>query len=214
MIATWRSVNESDSWSTNLLQGLMNLRATTLISGLLLLLAFSGPPLRAGESQPTEYQVKAAFVFNFAKFVEWPSTGFPSADTPISIGVVCESGSAFETDLKSTTANKTINGRRLIINRVTSTQEMKACHILFVCRSEKSEKQEKRRLEELFQSLRGGNVLTIGESDAFIPAGGIINFVTEDRKIRFEIKDAAARQAGLKISSKLLTLARKREGGT
>lgn len=192
----------------------MNLRAIRVILCLLLFLAVGGPCSRAGDSQPTEYQVKAAFVFNFAKFVEWPSADFPSADTPIRIGVVCESGSVFETDLKSTTANKTINGRRLVVNRVTTPQEMKGCHILFVCRSEKSEKQEKRRLEELFQSLRGGSVLTIGESDAFIPAGGIINFVTEDRKIRFEIKDAAARQAGLKISSKLLTLARKREGET
>jgi hypothetical protein len=192
----------------------MNLRVITLFLSLLLFLALDGAPLCAGDSHPTEYQVKAAFVFNFAKFVEWPSENFPSAETPIAIGVVCESGSSFETDLKNTIANKTINGRRLVINRVSSPQEMKSCHILFVCRSEKSEKQEKRRLEELFQSIQGGKVLTIGESDSFIPAGGIINFVTEDRKIRFEIKDAAARQAGIKISSKLLTLARTREGGS
>jgi hypothetical protein len=192
----------------------MNLRAITLSLSLLFFLPVGGLCSRAGDSQPTEYQVKAAFVFNFAKFVEWPSADFPSTDTPIRIGVVCESGSSFEADLKITTADKTINGRRLVINRVTSPQEMKACHIIFVCRLEKSEKQEKRRLEALFQSLQGSSVLTVGESDAFIPAGGIINFVTEDRKIRFEIKDAAARQAGLKISSKLLTLARKRDGGT
>ena len=151
------------------------------------------------ESQPTEYQLKAAFLFNFAKYVEWPAAAFPDKTSPLIIGVLGKS--PFDGDLEQTIGNKTINDRSLQIKEFHSVAEATNCHILFICTS------EKKRLPEIFGGLRNAHVLTVGETDRFTQTGGMINFVPEGNKIRFEINDYAAKKAGLKISSKLLNLA-------
>jgi hypothetical protein len=174
-----------------------------LVSGFLIALAIGSVVVRSQETPPSEYQVKAAFLYNFVKFVEWPSEAFASETAPIVIGVLGDS--PFGTDLEKMIKGKTINGRELAV-RPVSMPELKLCQIVFICRS------EKKRINEVFRALQGSSTLTVGELDRFTESGGMINFVMEGNKVRFEIKGDAAKQAGLKISSKLLSLALKKEG--
>jgi len=153
----------------------------------------------AQEAQPSEYQVKAAFLFNFAKFVEWPPESFAKETSPLVIGILGDN--PFGGDLERTVQNKTINNRPLVIEQLHSSAEATNCQVLFISTS------EKKRLPEIFNGLRGASVLTVSETDGFTEAGGMINFVWEGKKIRFEINNDAARKAKLKINSKLLSLA-------
>jgi len=180
----------------------MRVRATpTPCLSLILLLAVGG--VRAQESQPSEYQIKAAFLFNFAKFVEWPPAAFAEASSPFVIGILGEN--PFGGDLEQTIRGKTVSDRRFAIKEVGSLAQMRNCHILFISAS------EQKRLPEIFEALRGATVLTVGEMDRFTETGGMINFVREAQgsRIRFQINDETARKAGLKISSKLLSLAQR-----
>jgi hypothetical protein len=154
---------------------------------------------RAQDSQPSEYQLKAAFLFNFAKFVEWPPAAFAAGTSPIVIGVLGEN--PFGNDLEATIRNKQINNRSLVVQEFKSPAEATNCHILFISASEKT------RLPEILSGLSGTNVLTVSELEGFTTAGGMINFVHENNKIRFQINDAAAKNANLRVSSKLLSLA-------
>jgi len=173
-----------------------------LVSACLIALAIGSGAVLSQETSPTEYQVKAAFLYNFAKFVEWPPEAFASETAPIVIGVLGDS--PFGTDLEKMIKGKTINGRELRV-RLVSMVELKQCQMVFICRS------EKKRVNEAFSALKGKSTLTISEMERFTESGGMINFVMEGNKVRFEIKGDTARQAGLKISSKLLSLALKKE---
>src|SRR5664280_796736 len=179
-------------------QPFMHLRATPILGlSLAWLLTVGGG--RAQETPPTEYKLKAAFLFNFAKYVEWPPAAFAEATSPMVIGILGEN--PFRDDLEPTIRDKTINNRPLVIKEFRSPAEATNCHILFISTS------EKQRLPEILKSLHGTSVLTVGETDRFTETGGMINFVAEGNKIRFQINDAVAKGAGLKISSKLLSLA-------
>jgi hypothetical protein len=171
--------------------------SSVLRLSLALLFAVGGG--RAQEVQPSEYQLKAAFLFNFAKFVEWPEGAFSEPKAPLVIGVLGEN--PFGEHLERTVRGKTINGRPLTVRELHSPTEARDCHILFISNDEKP------RLQKVFESLRGASVLTVGETEHFIDAGGMINFVLESGKIRFQVNDVAAKSARLKISSKLLSLA-------
>jgi hypothetical protein len=151
------------------------------------------------QEQPGEYQIKAAFLFNFAKFVDWPPAAFPATNSPIIIGVIGKN--VFGKDLENTIRDKTVNNRRFHFVTVASLTEETNCHILFISPSEKD------NLKKILDGLHNASVLTVSETDQFIEAGGMVNFVIEDNKIRFQISDGAAKKAGLKISSKLLSLA-------
>jgi len=146
-----------------------------------------------------EYQVKAAFLFNFARFVVWPNRKFTEPDSPLIIGVM--GNDPFGGMLEEAAQDKRIDDRSVTIRHVESMEELRKCHILFVCRSEID------RLGPILSEVRGENVLTVGESDNFISRGGIINFVMIGNTVRFEINGGAAKRAGLKISSKLQQLA-------
>ena len=146
-----------------------------------------------------EYQVKAAFLFNFAKFVEWPPRKFTEPDSPLIIGII--GANPFGGLLDEQVQDQRINDRTVIVRHIESIEELRKCHIIFVCRSETS------RLEPILGEVRGDNVLTVGESDNFLGRGGMINFVMVDGAVRFQINNGAARHAGLKISSKLQPLA-------
>jgi hypothetical protein len=166
---------------------------------LLLFCLFFGLSFRTfGQSQPTEYQIKAAFLFNFAKFVEWPPTVFPQANSPIVIGVLGKN--VFGTDLKNTIRNRTVNNRPIQLEEYTSVAQATNCQILFISPSEKD------NLANILGGLHS-SILTVSETDEFIKAGGMINFIIQGDNVRFQISDDAAKKAGLKISSKLLTLA-------
>jgi len=153
----------------------------------------------SARGQPTEYQIKAAFLFNFAKFVEWPPAAFPDANSPIVIGVLGKN--VFGTDLETTIRNKTVNNRPFRFETLDSVAQATNCHILFVSPSEKD------NFPAIIAALHNASILTVSETDPFIKAGGMINFTIQDNKVRFQIDDEAAKKAGLKISSKLLTLA-------
>ena len=155
-------------------------------------------------SQPTEYQIKAAFLFNFAKFVEWPPKAIAGGSTPLVIGILGEN--PFHDDLARIIGNKTVDEHPLVIREYRSVSETTNCHMLFISNSEKA------RLPEILAHLKGSSVLSVGEMDQFTESGGAINFVMVGAKIRFQINNEAATSAGLKVSSKLLALALRPEG--
>jgi hypothetical protein len=166
--------------------------------GLALLCLFIGLSFNGLAQQPTEYQIKAAFLFNFAKFVEWPSDAFSDTNAPIVIGVLGKN--VFGSDLENTIRDKKVNNRIFKFKNFTAASEATNCHILFISSSEK----------ENFAKIVTGlhrNILTVSETEGFIQAGGMVNFLIQDSKIRFQISDDAAKKAGLKVSSKLLSLA-------
>lgn len=181
---------------------LMSLPAR-VIGWLLLAVLAIAPPLPAIAAEPvafTEHQIKAAFLFNFTQFVEWPSNTFTNAEAPLVIGILGDDplGPALEQAVEGETVNK----RPIAIRRSRHLSELKGnCHVLFICRSEKA------RLPQLLAELRGQPVLTVAEINQFALQGGIIGFVIRDNKVRFEINLATAERAGLKVSSKLSKLA-------
>jgi len=149
---------------------------------------------------PTEYQVKAAFLYNFAKFIEWPTSGFPDASAPLRICVLGQD--PFGQELHAITNEKTVNGRKFQVDQVVDLQLARTCHILFIASSEKA------RVKRILGSLRGTDVLTVGDTQGFAEQGGMINLVLENNRVLFEVNRKAAEQAGLKISSKLLSVAK------
>jgi hypothetical protein len=155
---------------------------------------------RARAQAPSEYQVKAAFLYNFAKFVEWPPDLFNNPRGPL---VLCVAGKdPFGDFLEGIVQGKTANGHPLTIRRLQREGEARSCQILFISSSERN------RVRPVLQSLNGASVLTVGETDGFAQQGGVINFTLEDNHVHFEINVDAAERAGLKISSKLLSLAK------
>ena len=180
------------------IQPFMPLRATRMLClSLVWLLAVSSG--RAQESAPTEYQLKAAFLLNFAKFVEWPPAAFAQPTSPIVLGILGEN--PFGDALERTIQDKTINNRPLVIKPFRSAADATNCHLLFISASEKA------RLPEILAGLGKACALTVSETDRFTESGGMINFIRQGNKIRFQINEVAAKGAGLKISSKLLSLA-------
>lgn len=159
---------------------------------------------RAPAQTANEYQVKAAFLYNFAKFIEWPAEVFSNGQ--LVVGLVGDD--PFGGMIDQTISGKNINGRHLTIRRLKWGQNLRECHILFIAAS------ERKRLPQILESLRGASILTVSELDKFCLQGGLISFVLEENKVRFEINLDVAEQAGLKISSKLLALAKSVRGGT
>ena len=168
---------------------------------MIILAAALGGPLR-GQETSVEYRIKAAYLFNFAKFVEWPTTAFAQTNSPIIVGVLGKD--VFNGELERSVANKTINGQDLVVRQFEGGDEFKGCHILFISPS------EKRRLPKILQHLKGTSILTVSDIEQFSEAGvgGMITFVRQQNTIKFEINLDVAERAGLKLSSKLLQVAR------
>lgn len=148
----------------------------------------------------TEYQVKAAYLFNFTRFVEWPDSCFSDSTSPIVIGIMGED--PFREDLDNTVRNKLVQKRPLEIKRVRWGPEIKSCHILFICES------EEKRFKLILNQIKNFPILTVGDVPGFLEKGGIINFYIEESRVRFEIDIKASETAKLPISSLLLKLAR------
>jgi hypothetical protein len=143
-----------------------------------------------------EYQVKAVFLFNFAQFVEWPPSAFPDSAAPLVICVLGED--PFGPYLDETVRGERVQGHPLAVQRTRHVEEIRNCHILFVGR------QEQERLEEILDTLKGRPALTVSDAEGFARRGGIIRFVTDRNRIRLRINLEAARDANLRLSSKLL----------
>jgi hypothetical protein len=170
-----------------------------LAFALLLLLLAASVPAGAEARSNLEYQVKAAFLFNFAKFVEWPADAFDGPQDPVAICVLGKD--PFGESLDSVVRGETVNGRRLVVRRPRNPVETRDCQIVFLARSERAYQDE-------VLSFVEGAILTVGEDDGFLTEGGIISFVLEQNRVRFEVNLAAAEAHRLKLSSKLLRLAR------
>lgn len=146
-----------------------------------------------------EYKVKAVFLFHFAQFVDWPADNFPGERAPLVIGVLGED--PFGVYLDQVVAGEVINDRPLEVRRFSRPEDVTNCHILFV----NGEGQV--QLRSLLKVIENRAVLTVGDSPAFIRAGGMIRFFSQNSKVRLQINPEAARASGLTISSKLLRLA-------
>jgi hypothetical protein len=152
-------------------------------------------------SGSSEYLIKAGFIYNFAKLTEWPAPSFPQPNSPIVIGILGEKD-PFQGTLDDVLRGKQVNGRAFVVKHMKGKEDVKGCNMLFVSSSEKE------HLDELFRFIQGLPILTIGDTPGFAQRGGIINFVLEDNRVRFDIDVEAAKQANITISSRLLTLAR------
>jgi hypothetical protein len=166
-----------------------------------LLAGLSPAPLSAQAQSPAslEYQVKAAYLLNFTKFVEWPATAFSAPDTPITICVLGED--PFGPALDRIVEGESVNGRAVRARRSVPEANPQGCHVVFISRSERT------AIAQIVSDLRGSRVLTVSEVPGFAGAGGMIDFIIEEGKVRFYINAAAAQAAGLTLSSRLLRVA-------
>ena len=153
-------------------------------------------PAAQSEQKPAEYQVKAAFLYNFTKFVEWPKE---TQDKYRYLYILGDNPFGNELD---NIHGKTVGGKQLITEHINSLNGLKECSILFVSSS------EEKYLQKIIETAVGLSILTIGDTNGYAEQGVIINLYTEHNKIRFEINTDAAKRAGLKLSSKILHLAR------
>ena len=160
----------------------------------------SGASVFAQSWEASEYQIKAAFLYNFAKFVEWPPENNVGAGDPMTICIVGED--PFGNILDEFTKGRTIKDRRVLITRLKPGQDLKGCQIAFISSVARNQ------LKSIFQNAVRAHVLTVGESEGFSARGGVIGFIREENKVHFEINLDAAQRANLKISSKLLSLAK------
>lgn len=155
--------------------------------------------LLAGTGTTREYTVKGAFIYNFALFVDWPPNAFASDSAPFVIGVLGKNpfGQALEK-----MEGQSIKGRKVVVRTLSNAEEGADCQLVFISASERG------RLHQILALLRKSHVLTVSDLDGFTDAGGMVNFVTIEDKVRFEINLKEARSAKLRISSQLLKLAR------
>jgi YfiR/HmsC-like len=183
-------------------RGFLLCPATTCV---LLIVALTLAPgcstaLFAQSEEPTEYQVKAAFLLNFAKFVEWLPDAFPSKKAPLTLCVFRHN--PFGSALDDIVRGKTINDREVVARRTHELSDLKSCQLVFVS------DQEGTHLPEILTTLNGSSVLVIGESDGFVERGGCVQFILVNNRVRFAINVDALQRARLTVSSKLLMLAK------
>ncbi|HKV09556.1 MAG TPA: YfiR family protein [Thermoanaerobaculia bacterium] len=175
-----------------------------VLAALVLLLLIS-PAVEAQDASSLEYGVKAAFLYNFTKFVEWPK---PAFDERGSLRLCVLGQDPFGKSLSSVVEGEEVQGRPITLLRIDSLDDPRLCHLLFLGRTETS------RFPAVLAAVRGAPVLTVGEAPGLLEKGVGINFVLVDGKVRFEINQAAVEAHGLKMSSKLLRLATRVERGT
>ena len=158
---------------------------------------FRVPSTWADETVSSEYLVKAAFLYNFAKFVDWPEGSFHHDDSPLTILVYGENpfGEAF-----GSLKGKTVKGRKLIIKHYSGLIDLERCHIMFISSS------EEKYVPSIIKKIKGKNILSVADMDGFAQRGGMINLIKTADRLRIEINAGAAELAGMSISSKLLNL--------
>ncbi|HEV8607607.1 MAG TPA: YfiR family protein [Tepidisphaeraceae bacterium] len=161
-------------------------------------LCFLLVPPRAWAEEAGEYQIKAAFIYNFVQFTDWPASAFSSQDEPILLAVV--GPDPFHGGLERAVKDKLIGGRSVAVRHFANPDSVDKCHVIFIPAAENGGRAALNR-------LAGKSVLTIGDGEDFTRAGGVIRFYREKNRIRFEINVKAADRGKLKISAKLLKLA-------
>lgn len=146
-----------------------------------------------------EYKLKAACLFNFTKFVEWPPKAFTSDTVALVIAVL--GANPFGDVLDQAVAGRTVNGRPITVRYASRAEELADAHLVFVSRAAQAEQ------AGALRALAARGVLTVGEGDGFLRAGGMVQFLVADKKLRFAIAEPVAQQAGLRLSAQLLALA-------
>jgi len=182
--------------------GVLTPRRATICLASLWLGALSLAAESGNESPPaaySEYEIESAMLYNFAKFVEWPAGALGNSGDPVIVGVFGDGGMA--SVLAAALRAKTVYGHPLVMRRLNSAADMKRCAIVFVGETNRQE------IARIVQAVRESPVLTIGANAQFSRQGGVIAFIREGRRMRFEINLDAADRAGLTVSSKLLRLA-------
>ena len=174
-----------------------------LVTGLawVVVVAALAPPLAGARATARtavaqEYDLKAAFLFNFAQFVDWPVDAFAEASSPITIGIL--GADPFGARLDSLVAGETVKNRRLVVRRYRSIDQIDDCQILFVAAPEAGQ------MSQIVKALANRSVLTVGETKDFTTRSGVVGFELSQRRVRLRINLDAATAARLTISSKLL----------
>jgi len=153
----------------------------------------------AEDAETLEQRVKAAYLYKFAGYVEWPAKSFARPETPVVIGVMGDEPLA--TELTQAVTGRTVNDRLVTVKRLKAGDSLAGIHVLFVGKAEST------RLNQLAQSAQPRSILTVTESDGALAHGSVINFVLTDGRVRFEIALDSAEKSGLKLSSRLLAVA-------
>jgi len=178
-----------------------NMRFALLGLGLFTFLQILVPHAAIGQEGRTtlEDQVKGAYLYNFAKFVDWPPETFPNPNSPLSLCILGKS--PFTPEFENQLREKKVHDRSLEVRHVTDAEEASSCQILFIPVSEQS------RLQDVIAGLKGKSILLVGETPDFDELGGMIQFILEGGTVRFKINLPSAKHSGLQISSKLLQVA-------
>jgi hypothetical protein len=162
---------------------------------------FSNPPRALSLNEETvEYPVKLGFLYNFTKFVEWPSDSYRAPGSPLAICIVGDD--PFSSVLEGELRTRTVGGHPVEVRELKSDDTLSVCHMVFVPVTEKN------HAATIVSNLKGSSTLTVGETEGFAEQGGMINLTVEENKVHFEVNPLAAERAGLKISSKLLSIAK------
>ncbi len=170
-------------------------------SALLLVASLASTPTARGvdDIETKEAKVKAAFLLNFARYIEWPESAFSSSNSPVVIGLFGQD--PLERNLAMTVEGRTVENHPVQVKRAKKVSELADCHVVFVSSSERD------RLRGLLPALQSRPILTVSDMDGFISSGGMILLKKKQGLMRFDINREAAERAGLKINSKLLKLA-------
>jgi len=160
----------------------------------------------ADDARTLEERVKAAYLYRFAEYVEWPEGAFARRDTPVTIGVIGSETLADE--LAQAVMGRMVNDRPVTVKRLKPGEPLTGVHVLFIGRSESA------RLNQLAQGAQPRSILTVTESDGALAQGSVINFIVADRRVRFEISLESAEKSKLRLSSRLLAVAQQVRTGT
>ena len=157
------------------------------------------PKVAVGQDSAGEYELKAAMLYNLTRFVEWPASAYADEQAPT---VLCILGRDPFGDALTSLATKQIGGRPVQIRRVPNDKEIRGCHVVYISSS------ERKTVAQILATLKGSSILTVGEMAQFAARGGMVQFSLEEKQVRFEVNLDAASHADMKISSRLLVLAR------
>jgi hypothetical protein len=196
-----KRVDEDSDWSRHSVVNMDSRRIRRISSFVIACWFFLSPAIALSLNEETaEYPVKLAFLFNFTKFVEWPPDSYRDPGAPLAICIV--GSDPFSPDLEEELRTRKVGNHPVEVNRLRPNDTLSVCHIVFVPVTEKD------RAARIVKSLKGSSALTVGETEGFALQGGIINLTVEYNTLHFEVNPLAAARAGLKISSKLLSMAK------